>query len=408
MLYLQEVAGSEEAEYTIRVLQSDGRLEYEATEKTPDGGMRNVVHQTEGPTVVVQTTTRSHLHAENETRVLPIYVDESETQTARIVTRIKHEAAGGGVEEAARESITSPWHDAMRLLEPAEVVIPYAGRIEIPSSPLRIRRDARRLIDVVRVIAWLQQHQRGRDPEGRILAEEQDFNEALQLVSESLRRAWQTLTPAEETLLRTIRELPEQLRTRGFRRRDLKVKELSDRRVKEFLKSLTDTGYLDCDGRAGPQGYIYTLVREAEKISLGISLRPPPDTQQKPANDENSIGRQSFARYRPVPDSPEESGDYREAGASGRNGHCPIEDGSLQVEHPSGRVGGGEREEQVSPDGRFTTSEVAEGLRELFESNPQSRQYEADKLALDLYIFCDFDSQPPADLVAEALKELRA
>jgi hypothetical protein len=178
VLYIQEIAGSEDAEYSIRVMQSDGRLEYEATEKMPDGGMKNVVYQTEGPTVVVQTTTKNHLHPENETRVFPIYIDESERQTSRIVRSILKEASGGGLGEAERERLQLKWHDAIRLLEPAEVVIPYAERIEIPSSPLRIRRDARRLIDVVRVIAWLHQCQRDRDYEGRILAAEEDFHEA--------------------------------------------------------------------------------------------------------------------------------------------------------------------------------------------------------------------------------------
>lgn len=277
VLYIPEVAGSEDAEYTIRVMQSDGRLEYEATEKMPNGGMRNVVYQTEGPTVVVQTTTRNHLHPENETRVFPIYIDESAEQTWRINEQAKREAAGKGIAASDRKRITDTWHDAIRLLEPADVVIPYAERIELPSSPLRIRRDARRLIDVVRVIAWLHQHQRERDAEGRILATEKDFNEALRLVSESLRRAWQTLTPSEEAVLRAIKELPESLRSHGFKRRNLNVKGVSDRTVKEVLKSLTETGYLDCDGRQGPQGFTYTLVSEAEKISIGISLRPPPD-----------------------------------------------------------------------------------------------------------------------------------
>jgi DNA primase len=168
VLYLQEVAGSEDASHTIRVLQSDGRLEYEATEKMPDGGMKNVVYQTEGPTAIVQTTTRNHLHPENETRVFPIYIDESEEQTSRIVRSILKEASGSDTGTAERQHICQRWHDAIRLLEPAEVVVPYAGRVEIPNSPIRIRRDARRLVDVVRVIAWLHQHQRERDAGGRI------------------------------------------------------------------------------------------------------------------------------------------------------------------------------------------------------------------------------------------------
>ena len=276
VLYLQEVAGSEDANYTIRVMQSDGRLEYEATEKMSDGSLRNGVYRTEEPTVIVQTTTKNHLHPENDTRVFPIYIDESQEQTGRIVGNLLKEASGRGPNEEEQEQIKQGCHDAIRLLEHAEVVIPYAERIEIPRSPQRIRRDARRLLDVVRVIAWLHQHQRERDPRGRILATEADFDEALRLVSESFRRTWQSLTPSEEAVLRAIRELPEKLQSYGFKRRNLHVTGLADRTVRDGLKSLTETGYLDCDGRQGPQGYTYILAREAERISLGISLRPPP------------------------------------------------------------------------------------------------------------------------------------
>ena len=163
VLYIQEVAGSEDAEFTIRILQSDGKLVYEATEKDADGTMCNVVHEKEGPTVVVQTTTRIHLHHENETRVFPIFIDESSAQTERIVQSILQEAEEGGVRPEEREEIVGVWHDAIRLLEPARVIVPYARRIRVPSSQVRIRRDVTRLLDVVRVISWLHQHSRTRD-----------------------------------------------------------------------------------------------------------------------------------------------------------------------------------------------------------------------------------------------------
>jgi len=143
-----------------------------------------------------------------------------------------------------------------------------------------------------------------------------------------------------ETVLGVIDKLPENLKSKGFRRRDLKVKGVSDRRVKDVLKSLTDTGYLDCDGRAGPQGFSYTVAREAEEVSLGISLRPSPGSEESPANSEESTGRETFARYRPVPDSGGGVEDYREAGATGQDGHRPAETDDLQEEHASGRTGG--------------------------------------------------------------------
>jgi hypothetical protein len=356
----------------------------------PDRGMKNVVYETEGPTVVVQTTTKNHLHPENETRVFPIYLDESEAQTSRIVGSILREASGRASNEGERTRIQQRWQDAIRLLEPTEVVIPYADRIEIPSSPLRIRRDARRLIDVVRVIAWLYQHQRERDAEGRILATEEDFHEALALVSESLRRAWHTLTPAEEKVLEAIRRLPEIQRTRnGFKRRELKVKEVSDRRVKEVLKSLTDTGYLDSDGSRGPQGYTYTLVRDAEEISLGISLRPSPDSEETAANDENPNGRGASARYRPMPDNEASVNGGREAGASGRDDHRPTEDGDLQGEGATGRTGGEDVEEKTSANGRRLTQEEAEMVKRLIREGMAETWARRTVLAANHPLDCD-------------------
>jgi len=276
------------------------------------------------------------------------------------------------------------------LLASAEVAIPYADRIVIPSTPLRIRRDAQRLIDVVRVIAWLYQHQRQRDAQGRILAREDDFHEALTLVSESLRRAWQTLTPAEEKVLEAIRRLPETQRTRnGFKRRELKVKEVSDRRVKEVLKSLTDTGYLDSDGSRGPQGYTYTLVRDAEEISLGISLGPPPDSEETPANEGIPNRRDVFARYRPMPDSEADANGHREAGTSGREGYRPLEDGDLQGEHATGRTGGEEEDERTSANGRRLTPEEAERVKRLIRQGMAETWARRTVLASDHSLGCD-------------------
>ncbi len=88
-----------------------------------------------------------------------------------------------------REEIVGVWHDAIRLLEPARVLVPYARRIRVPSSQVRIRRDVTRLLDVVRVISWLHQHSRTRDQRGRIIATEVDFRTALALGEERLMKS---------------------------------------------------------------------------------------------------------------------------------------------------------------------------------------------------------------------------
>jgi hypothetical protein len=141
-------------------------------------------------------------------------------------------------------------------------------------------------------------------------------------------------------VLGVVKDLPEKLRRQGFRRRDLKIRGVSDRRVKEVLKSLAETGYLDCDEHKGPQGYSYTLARDAEKISLGISLRPSPDNEETPANAGNCTGRNALGRYRPVPGTKGEEDLSRLSSATGRNGQRPVETDYLQEKFTIGRPGG--------------------------------------------------------------------
>jgi hypothetical protein len=200
------------------------------------------------------------------------------------------------------------------------------------------------------------------------------------------------LTPSEESVLRSIRELPEQLRTKGFKRRDLKVREVSDRRVKEVLKSLTDTGYLDYDGRQGPQGYTYTLAREAEKISLGISLRPPPDKDELRIDEPNTNGRKRLARYRSSPNGGEDCETYQEAGESSRNDHRPIETAELKGKCATGRAGGGKREENFTANGssgRRFTAEEERRVRKLLKEGMSETWARRTVLASDHLPGCD-------------------
>jgi hypothetical protein len=343
VLYIQEVVGSEEADYTIRTLQSDGRLVYEATEKASDRPMHNVVYEVEGPTVIVQTTTKDHLHPENETRVFPIFVDESRRQTRRIIDSYLEEAEDGGVDPGEQKRILGRFRDAIRLLEPGIVIIPYARRIQIPDEPVRIRRDARRLLDLVRVITWVHQYQRARDERGRIVATEDDFRKALGLASKSLLSAWKSLTPAEEDVLRAIKELTEAKRRKGFGRKDLEVQGREDRRVQDALKSLHSNGYLDCDGRRGPQGYKYTLVRESRESALGISLRPA-----RQEGEDVSAGANVDVQRDPAQSGQgdnEEDEEEREPRDIARNDERAIENDDLQVKEAIALSRGGETEE---------------------------------------------------------------
>jgi hypothetical protein len=347
VLYLQEVAGSEGADFTIRVLQSAQYLEYEATEKMPDGSFGTVVHRKEGPVVVVQTTTEIRLYHENDTRVFPIYLDESVEQTERIVYSALHRASTGGISQEDREDVLGVWHSAIRLLEPAEVIVPYAELIQVPSHRVRVRRDVNRLLDVIRVHAWLHQHGRERDEQDRILATEADFHKAVELVADSLQRAWKSLTPAEEAVLAAIGSLPKASQKNGFTRSDLEVEGHDTRRVQDALKALSETGYLERDRRGGPGGFRYTLTRDAETKGLAISLRPPDDDGEDNAGETNLDARGDSAESDATEGDEDEGGEAR---GTTRKEDRAVETPVLREEHANARPRAGEPEDDLSGD----------------------------------------------------------
>src|SRR5215218_10390864 len=284
VLYIQELAGSEGADFSIRTLQSDNVLKWEATEKQPDGTMANVEYEVEGPTVIVQTTTRNHLHPENETRVVPLYLDESSAQTEKITREVLRRAAGKGTVPAdERDSLCATWHDAVRLLDPAEVVVPFAERIKVPTQPLRLRRDVPRLINIIRLIAWVHQHTRERDDQDCIVATESDFEKAIRIVGDSFARAWKALTPTEEAVYEAITQhVPENLRKHGFKRSHVETAlgkagvDKPSRTVRDALHTLAASGFLESDGKRGATGAFYTVAKSTEVIgSITLSAYSP-------------------------------------------------------------------------------------------------------------------------------------
>jgi len=355
VLYIQELAGSEGADFSIRTLQSDNVLKWEATEKQPDGSMANVEYQVEGPTVIVQTTTKNHLHPENETRVVPLYLDESPEQTEKITKAVLRRARGtNAISETERSEITSAWHDAVRLLKPAEMIIPFAEHIEVPSAPLRLRRDVPRLLNVIKLIAWVHQHTRERDDQGRILATEEDFAMAIAMVGDSFARAWKSLTPSEERVFAACKGLPENLRKHGFKRPHVEQvleksrEKIPPRTLKGCLLTLSSSGYLESDGRKGAAGATYTMTGAEEtggSITLSARLPIEENHQEAPANEPTLMGKSQSARSCPLPVSEQrelsDEDEERAKGKMGRNETRPLKSDDLQVKSEKGLTGNG-------------------------------------------------------------------
>jgi 5S rRNA maturation endonuclease (ribonuclease M5) len=157
--------------YFVRSLLSEGRISYPVTVRDRDGNFTTKTIVKEGPTNMIITTTKTRVHAENETRLLSLTTDDSREQTGRVLRALADE--GDHAPDLAQ------WHALQTWLLHAEhrVTIPYAAELadSIPPVAVRLRRDFGALLALIRCHAILHQLNRDRDADGRIVATEDDY-----------------------------------------------------------------------------------------------------------------------------------------------------------------------------------------------------------------------------------------
>ncbi|OBI52873.1 helix-turn-helix domain-containing protein [Mycobacterium sp. E787] len=177
---LREGVEDDMTSYFIRSLLSEGRIDYEVTIRDKDGGFTTKTITKTGPTNLIFTTTKTRVHAENETRIFSLATDDSRAQTARVLLEIADETNGGNDLEQ--------WRGFQRWLAGAEhrVTIPYARRLaeQVPPAAVRLRRDFGSLLALIRAHAVLHQASRDRDEDGRIIAALDDYAVVRDLVAD--------------------------------------------------------------------------------------------------------------------------------------------------------------------------------------------------------------------------------
>ncbi len=138
--------------------------------------------EVEGPAAVIETCSHDAVAAEDVSRAVLAWPDESPEQTKRIIEDFARRKAQGvpGLPESEREAIWAIQH----ILEPAEVVLPDLLKLAecFPSTKLEARRAFVRVVAVAEACALVHQRQRQRDPQGRVVATRGDLRVALTLL----------------------------------------------------------------------------------------------------------------------------------------------------------------------------------------------------------------------------------
>ena len=93
ILAVSEEAGVTEASYSLKILQSDGKLRIASAEKdSRTGRQKTQDYQAEGPAMMFLTTTSEQPDPELQNRCITLRVNESSEQTEAIQARQRQRA----------------------------------------------------------------------------------------------------------------------------------------------------------------------------------------------------------------------------------------------------------------------------------------------------------------------------
>jgi len=207
ILAIVEEEGAEKASYALKLLQSEGELTIASTGKDPHTGrMETQEYHVEGPVMIFLTTTAIDIDEELQNRCLTLTVDESREQTERIHALQRQARTLEGLRlKKQRKRMLTLLRNVQRLLDPVDVVNPWADQLTFTAERTRTRRDHEKYLTLIDAIALLHQHQRPGNDDGDggryITVTLDDIELANRIAPELLGRSLDELPPQSRRLL---------------------------------------------------------------------------------------------------------------------------------------------------------------------------------------------------------------
>jgi hypothetical protein len=288
-IIIEERAGSADADYSIRSLQSKKRLILAVPVKDPSTGrIQTKIFEVLGPAAFLETTTETRIHPENATRCFEMYCDESAEQTLRIhLTQRSRKTLEGRRLARQRETTIRRHQNAQRLLENVVVVIPFADLIDFPFQWLRTRRDNERFLNLIEAIAFLYQFQREKktDSDSTIYIEASvdDYARAYELAKDVLGHTLNDVKKPAADFYDAVKALVSKKNDGCITRREIReATGLPDHRVIALLSELVQLEYLEIVAGAFGKTFRYRLSNaDAPAPSLIPGLTTPDELRAK-------------------------------------------------------------------------------------------------------------------------------
>ena len=186
LMLIQDFDGlDEEAQYAFRELQTSATISSSTTYKDRSGNIISMVKVVRSHFASLLATTKAEIYYDNMSRSVVIGVDESDTQTMRIIEH-QNKRLAGLIDKREEQKTKEFLQNCIRCIKPIEVINHYADKICLPLEAKMLRRLNSHYQAFVKQITLLHQYQRKKDEQGRLIAEPEDLRMACDILFDAI------------------------------------------------------------------------------------------------------------------------------------------------------------------------------------------------------------------------------
>ena len=269
LILIEDLDGAESSLYPLRELQSKKKISKTIAHKNTKGETRTIHLVVEGPVSVSGCTTQEQIYEDNANRSFLIYLDETKEQDNKVM-QYQRRFAAGKINQEKQQQAKTLLQNAQRLLQPINIINPFAELLHIPEQVLKPRRTNNHYLQFIELVTHYHQYQReikaNQDTaETFIETTLEDVELANRLLKDSLIRKSDELSGACRQYLENIKDYLLQHGEKAFSNQQIrKAFRIHPSNQKRYNLSLIANHYIrKVKGKKG-QAYLYEIVSPQE------------------------------------------------------------------------------------------------------------------------------------------------
>jgi len=259
IIIIEDLDGlKEDALYALRELISNQILSSLTTIKDKKGNNKSASKIVKGQFSSLSATTKGETYEDNMSRSFLIAVDESKTQTQKII-EYQNKRNAGEINPNQSQKAIGFIQQVVRNLKVYEVINPYATKLNLPEKVHKIRRLNEMYQAVIKQVTFLNQYQRQLTKDHQLITEIEDIEQATEVLFESI------VLKVDE-LDGSLRQFFERLKkyvkneNQDFLQREIRQEfNISKTQLQRYINTLLELEYIKQNGGYANKGIKYKI-----------------------------------------------------------------------------------------------------------------------------------------------------